>query len=347
MEKRISQADIARSVGVNASTVSRALRNDPRITEEVRTQVLKAAQQLGYHPDPAVSALANYRWQTRPPSFSGVVAWITVEQNRGEHRRKYPEFELYWKGANACADRFGYRIEEFTINQQTPLEKLEKILYARNVKGLLLPPEEQPYPEWEKLHTASYSIVRMSRTVHNLETHLVTTNQTADGILATRKMHELGYRRIGFVSYTHEDRLFYPGFAWGHHNRPDLEYIPPLFMNQVPKQDRPAVLRNWIQTHQPNAILEDLDGFHDDIEKAGYRIPEDICVATQNVLRNPNTAGILQNLEEVGRVSMLTLLSLIHDHDRGIPPIARQTLVKGQWIDGPSLPPRSGAAAQQ
>ena len=340
MTQRISQADIAKHVGVSASTVSRALHNDPRITAAVRKKVIHAAQELGYRPDPSVSALANYRWKSRPQSFTGTVAWITVGDSPQELRRQYPEFNLYWEGAAACANRFGYRIEEFCISDRMPLEKLEQILYARNVTGVLLPPEIHPYKKWEKLHSGNYSIVRLSRSVHNLNAHLVTTNQTADGLLAAKEMFDLGYRRIGFVGSLHEDRLFYPGFAWGQRNQPAAEHIPPLFLYDVPEDHRVEQFKQWFKTHRPDAILEDMQGFYDLLAEAGIRIPDDIPVATQNALRNPNTAGIMQNLEEVGRVSMLLLISLISDHDRGIPPIARQVLVKGNWINGSTLPRR-------
>ncbi|MDF7807753.1 LacI family DNA-binding transcriptional regulator [Pontiellaceae bacterium B12219] len=338
MPKRISQSDIAKQVGVNASTVSRALHNDPRITAEVRNRILEAAQKLGYRPDPAVSALANYRWKSKPRNYSGTVAWITVGDSPRELRRKFPEYDLYWTGAKTCADRFGYRIEEFSITEKTTLSQIEKILYARNVKGLLLPPEHHPFLEWGQLHDANYSIVRLSRSVHNLEVHLVTTNLTADGLLAFRKIHEHGYKRIGFVGIKVENRLFYPGFSWGQHNQPQSEYIPPLFLDGFPSEQHPEVLAQWIEQYKPDAILEDFAGFYDLLEQIGYRIPTDIAVATQNTLRNPGTAGILQNLEEVGRVAMLILISLISDHDYGIPPISRQVLVKGTWTDGASLP---------
>lgn len=343
MPNRISQADIAKHVGVSASTVSRVLKNDPRITDAVRKKILDAAQELGYRPDPAVSALANYRWKSTPRDFSGTVAWITVGDSSKALREKHPEFDLYWKGAYTCAKRYGYHIEEFSISKDMPLDKLEKILYARNVQGLLLPPETQPFDEWPQLHAGNYSIVRLSRSVHNLESHLVTTNQTADGLLASKKMYELGYRRIGFVGMKGEDRLFYPGFAWGQHNKPEAEYIPPLFLYEIPLEQRAGVLAQWIEEHKPDAILEDMSGFYDLLTETGYRIPADIAVATQNALRNPDTAGIMQNLEEVGRVAMLMIISLIGDHDRGIPEIARQVLVKGRWVDGATLPPRSGS----
>ncbi|MDF7799290.1 LacI family DNA-binding transcriptional regulator [Pontiellaceae bacterium B1224] len=343
MPHRISQADIAKHVGVNASTVSRALHNDPRITEEIRSKVLEKAQELGYRPDPSVSALANYRWQSKPREFAGAVAWITVGDSPKELRRKYPEYDLYWMGAKSCADRFGYRIEEFSLTEKKTLEQVEKILYARNVKGLLLPPEHHPYLEWEKLQASNYSIVRLSRSVHNLDAHLVTANQTADGLLASNKMNELGYKRIGFVGYTHKERLFYPGFAWGQHNHSDAEFIPPLFMNKFPPEKQKEALCQWIEQNKPDAILEDFTDFHNLLSRTPYRFPDDFGLATQNVLRHPDTAGIMQNLEEVGRVAMLILISLISDHDRGIPAIPRQVLVSGQWVDGATLPPRNGS----
>ncbi len=154
-------------------------------------------------------------------------------------------------------------------------------------------------------------------------------------------MNELGYKRIGFVGTKGLKRLFYPGFAWGQHNQDDAEFVPPLFLNKIPPEQHAAALKEWIEEHKPDAILEDQIGFYDLLDKTGYRIPDDIAVATQNVLPNPNTAGIQQNLEEVGRVGMLMLMSLINDHDRGIPQIPRQIQVKGQWVDGASLPPRN------
>jgi DNA-binding LacI/PurR family transcriptional regulator len=338
---RVSQADVAKAVGVSASTVSRALKNDPRITENVRKKVLKAVQELGYRPDPAVSALANYRWQSSPRDFSGVVAWITVEETSQALRNRHPEYELYWQGATTCAERFGYHMEEFNIGATMSLSHLEKVLYARNVQGLLLPPEHHPFDDWKKLHAANFSIVRLSRTVHHLESHLVTTNQTADGLMASKQMNARGYQRIGFVGMKGEERLFYPGFAWGQHNQTDAEFIPPLFLSTIPEKSRAEALKTWIEAYQPDAILEDMVGIYDLLDQIGLRIPEDIAVATQNALRNPETAGILQNLEEVGRVGMLMLISLINDHDRGIPAIPRQIQVKGTWVDGRTLPPRT------
>lgn len=51
--------DIAKKLNVTASTVSRALKDHPRISEETKKAVLKAAQKLNYQPNHIAAALRN------------------------------------------------------------------------------------------------------------------------------------------------------------------------------------------------------------------------------------------------------------------------------------------------
>ena len=46
--RRLRQADIAAQAGVSVSTVSRVLANEPGISEDVRVEILKVANDLGY-----------------------------------------------------------------------------------------------------------------------------------------------------------------------------------------------------------------------------------------------------------------------------------------------------------
>lgn len=49
--RAITISDVADSVGVATSTVSRALSNPERVSPETRTRILEAAKRLGYHPN--------------------------------------------------------------------------------------------------------------------------------------------------------------------------------------------------------------------------------------------------------------------------------------------------------
>ena len=45
--------EIAARLEVSVSTVSRALRNDPRIRESLRKRVCETAETMGYRPNPS------------------------------------------------------------------------------------------------------------------------------------------------------------------------------------------------------------------------------------------------------------------------------------------------------
>ena len=55
--KRISQRDIARQLGVNVSTVSRALRGLEGVSPELKKQIEQLAEEGGYRPNPFAVSL--------------------------------------------------------------------------------------------------------------------------------------------------------------------------------------------------------------------------------------------------------------------------------------------------
>ncbi|MFG2134133.1 LacI family DNA-binding transcriptional regulator [Streptomyces sp. NPDC048751] len=59
-----SITDVARAVGVSASTVSRALRGQPGVSDEVRAQIAAVAAELGYTASRSASSLASGRTYT-------------------------------------------------------------------------------------------------------------------------------------------------------------------------------------------------------------------------------------------------------------------------------------------
>src|SRR5687767_1931302 len=100
---RISMRDLAARLGVTHVTVSMALRDNPRVSPATRERVKKLADELGYRPDPMLSALATYRGNKSASGIHSAVAWINAWE-RPEDLRGYKEFDLYWQGATECAD---------------------------------------------------------------------------------------------------------------------------------------------------------------------------------------------------------------------------------------------------
>lgn len=335
--RRVTLRDIATAVGVTPMTVSRALRNQARISEAMRAQIQAKAVEMGYHPDPALTALVHYRHSRMETPIRAAMAWINRWPDPAQLRR-FREFDFYWKGAEAAAERLGFHLEEFVYNDEMTPARLAQILYARNIRGILMPPG--PLPE-ELLHEfpwSQFSVVAVSRPFDSFPVHAVTSDQTSNAILAIRKMLERGYKRIGYFGEGWIGRGFCPGFLWLQRLEiPEELQVPPFLYKKEDHDSLQPALNRWLREHKPDAILTDDPSLPSLIAKAGLRVPADIALAAVTVLDCPIDAGIYQNPEEIGRVAVLMLQSLINDNDRGIPRVSRQILIQGKWVDGQTL----------
>ncbi len=341
----ISLRDIAARLGVSHSTVSLSLRDHPRISDAMKEKVRHTAEEMGYRPDPMLAALANYRRSRENHPISAGVAWINAWK-APEDLRKLREFDFYWKGAYKAADKFGFRLEEFRIGRECSPKRLHQILSTRGIRGILLPPHQYD-PDWQDFPWKEYSIVRFGRSLHEPACHIVTADQIANTILAVRKIHERGYRRIGFVGsmgdFSERGIQFELGFLGGLRLINDPDPIPVVLIPKESPQERRAILGEWLNQNQPDAIFTGDAGLPDLLKQLGRRVPQDIGLAVTSILDAKADAGIDQHPEEIGRVGFLMLNSLITDRARGIPDIFRQILVEGSWEDGSSLPARKPA----
>ena len=340
---RVSLRDIAQHLGLNHSTVSRALRNKSRVSKELCTKIQQTARELGYRPDPMLSALAHYRQGKAGHQISSVIAWINCWPAPME-LRKFKEFECYWQGAARAAEKLGYRLEEFVCNEQIPLARLDKILRTRNVEGIVIPPHPPAFT-WGEFSWGGYSAARLSRGIGlgHLPFHLVTSDQVSNTMLAYEQIRRKGYRRIGFLTGHGAVRgtLFEAGFLLAQSRASaELVALPPLTLKEAEAREDEEQVKQWLKQTEPDAILTDVASAAKLLASAGCRVPDDVGLAALSVLDGNADAGIYQNPEEVGRVAILLIVSLINDGAKGVPPIFRQILISGEWVDGESLPPR-------
>ena len=73
--------DVARAAGVGASTVSLALRNDPRLRPAMRDHVRKVASEIGYLPNATLASLmAQVRGGKNLP-FQATLAFLNASDD--------------------------------------------------------------------------------------------------------------------------------------------------------------------------------------------------------------------------------------------------------------------------
>jgi len=336
----VTLRDVGRQLGVSHTTVSRALKNDPRITEAVRRKVQATVRKMGYRPDPMLGALARYRLGRSQKIIGAELAWVNCWPEP-ERLRTFGEFDLYWQGATKEAERAGYRLEEFRCPKELSPQRLEQILHARNILGILLTPTwSTDQPDWGNFRWEDFSVVRFGYSLSSPLAHVVTSDQVLDGMLAYESMWNRGYRRIGMVMWAAQGtRLvrFSAGYLYAQLRLNARTQLQPLALNED-RREAQRQLKLWLKQVKPDAVLTDVGELPDLLTKVGQRVPEDIGLAALSVLDGHADAGINQNSEEIGRAAVQTLSSLINHNERGTPQISREVLVSGRWMDGKSLP---------
>jgi DNA-binding LacI/PurR family transcriptional regulator len=353
LHSAVTQKDIARELGISHGSVSKALKNNPEIAPSTRERVQAVARKMGYQPNPMAAGLAEFKRNSKTIPVNAALAWINFWPDP-RRLRSFKEFDRYWVGARACAEKCGYQLTEFSCAGNMTPKRLEKVLLARGIHGILLPPHEAAI-EWADFAWENFSAVRFGRSLPAPRVHVVTADQVANGLIAYDAITARGYQRIGLVSQqlrcadpakgqksNHDRRwLVEAGFLMAQAETDPSQRVPVLFLDKHNLAKGQIDLEAWLKKHSPDAGITDNAELPSMLRKAGYRIPEDIGCAAISVLDGNADAGIYQNPEEVGRVAVLVLNSLLTDNARGEPAIFRQILVEGKWVDGSSLPRRN------
>lgn len=336
----VTMRDVGDALGLSHVTVSLALSNNLRIPEERRRQIRAKAEEMGYRMNAAAAAMAFCRRSSKARPVTAVLAWLNFWP-QPERLRQHAEFESYWKGASLTAEKLGYRLDEFVCDgKRITLSRLEQILLARGINGILLPPQRLAFPivdfAWEK-----FSSIRFGQSVPKPHLHSITAHHAVNAMRAFEEARGLGYRRIGFVTGAYRRGVqFAGGYLMAQQLVPGRERLPLIRLNETYDSKTCSALERWIKAHRPDAILTDVAQLRGLLGRVGCRVPEDVGLAAMSVLDGNCDAGINQNPEEIGRVAALMLISMIHDGDRGVPDVCRHILLEGSWVNGSTMPAR-------
>jgi len=335
----VTQSDVAKAMGLSQSTVSLALKGDLRVAESRRLEIQKSAAAMGYRPSFAASALAQLRHSGKPQSRGEVLGWINFWSD-AKYLHLLDEFHQYYLGARETAEKLGYHLTEFTAKGGISARRLQNILISRGIEGVLLPPHPVDI-QFDGFDWSAFSFIKFGHSILQPSGHIVSPDQCYNTVLAFEEIRKLGYQRIGYIENATGYFLFDAGFLKARRKVCAGERIPIFTYDHSNREHSKKRLERWLRKHQPDALISCSGQIPGLLAEIGWRIPEDIAFAATSIRDGKVSAGIDQNPFEIGRVAALTLVSLLHSNERGIPELYREVLVKGVWVDGDSVPRRN------
>ncbi len=337
----VRMCEIARELGVDASTVSRALRGDPRIGAAVAARVRSLADRLGYRPNPLVSALMASRRPGGKASEANVVALVTNYGREDWRTKDVCRWE--YEGVRRRAEQLGFRVEVFPLSDyQGDTARLESTLRARGIVGVLLGfsrEGDQPVT----FNPAGFAVAGLSAYFRAASVDRANFHGFFNVQLALRQMHDLGYRRVALVvpelNNSISNNLWSGAFLDWQRGVPEQDRCE-LFVPS-PGLEFPE-FRAWMSRNQPDALLVykiQLRGF---ITKLGLRVPEDLGLAYlyRTAREMKDTTGIDGNLPEVGAAAFDLVVERLNANRLGPTEHPKEVLIKGTWRTGATLPAR-------
>lgn len=278
MEERtpLTMKDIAAHFGISVATVSRALKDSPRISVERRAAIQQYAREHNFTPNMIAESLRHSRIQ--PMKVIGVII---------------PEFAHYYfssilSGIEEEASAHGYRIMVAQSNEQYEREvKICKSFYENKVCGIIVSQAKDThrYDHFQQLIDTGIPLVFYDRICTGVNASRVVVDDYMGAFNAVSHLIETGCNRIAYYGSAmtleisknryngYKDALLKHGIQPDPElvrlcdNRTDAESITPEMLNSS------APPNGFFAVNDDTAI-----GILYTAKRMGFRVPEDISI---------------------------------------------------------------------
>ena len=312
---QITIKDIARELGVSASTVSRALKNNPDISQETRNLIHKYAKEHNYKPNALALNLRTSRSNT-----IGVIVPQLIHHF----------FSCVLSGIEETAAKAGYNILIAQSNEKYDQEvKIVHSFLAARVCGVItsLAKDTSNYDHYHELIENNIPIVFYDRICPNINTGRVVVDDYAGSFAAVEYMIQTGCKRIFFYSADAHLEIS--------KNRRN-GYLDAMRKYKIPVDDSmiklcdtrehaiaitPDVLEKEDRPYGFFAINDETaSGILYACKLMGFRVPEEIsiCGFTDGAIAqntDPKLTTVEQHGEEVGKSAIHLLIDKIENEE--------------------------------
>lgn len=318
----MTMKDIAKEFGISVATVSRALKDSPRISEERRREIQQYAREHNFYPNAIGEALRHSR--VMPQRLIGVIV---------------PEFTHYYfssilTGIEEAAAARGFHIMVALSGEQYEREiEICENFHRYKVCGVIVSQakDTKNYDHYQKLIDAGIPMVFYDRICTGVNASRVVVDDYLGAMNAVNYLIESGCKRIAFYSSPmqleisknryngYKDALLKHGIKVDESivtqcdNRADAEELTPKFMAMDTPPD------GYFAVNDDTAI-----GILYTLKHAGIRVPEDvqICGFTNGqraIACDPMLTTVEQRGHRVGEEAATILM----DKVEGLTPLEK------------------------
>lgn len=308
--KKVTIHDIARELGLTGSTVSRALKDHPRISQATKKLVRAKADELNYRPNTIASTLRTGR--------SNSLGLIVPRINRNFFANLIHGVE------QVCTDS-GYHLL-ICQSQETLAKEKEAISTLRNsrVDGILLSlsVETSQTAHLQNLVDSGIPTILVDRANTKIPLTSVTNDDYEVSKLLTQHLIEQGYKHLvhyGGPQFLDSYKNRYQGFLDAL-TEAGLSPSYPLSSILTIEQGYEKTMSLFNGTEIPDAIVSASDysaqGAMKALKELGRSVPGDVAVAgyaneTFTELLQPQLTSVELFPEEIGKRAALLLISQI------------------------------------
>lgn len=315
---RLQMADIARLANVSISTVSRALNDNPRLSEKTRTRIKELAKSLNYSVDAGARMLRGKELQTVAVAFP-------YHPTDREHFKDPLFMALIGSIGDALIDS-GYSMLIVPVEAEQ-FEMVIKPYESRQAIGTILLGQERYHQRINQMAARGVPMVVWGARMTDQLYCSVGSDNILGGIQATEHLLSGGARRIAFLGNRDLPEIGhrYQGYLSAHQAR-GIDPDPQLYL-PVPFSENEA-------RHEIDRLLRETPGFDalfacsdllaltmlSALKARGRRVPEDVKVVGYDdiylaAIASPPLTSVRQELGTAGKA----LVDLLFAKLRGQP----------------------------
>lgn len=313
----VTQEQVAVKAGVSRSAVSLVIndKHENHISEEMRTSILKAAEELGYQRHAIGRSLVENK------AYTVGLALYSFDYI------KLGYFAAIISGMEQVLGLKDYNLQ-VCITDKQPIKERQNLYFMKKVRslcvdGLIIVDQSIEDKEILELKNMGVPFVLVDREIPGEDLNCVLVDNTTGIFKATEHFIKSGHKRIGLVLETlkfYKDREMLKGYKIAL-DRYGLDYDENLLKETKSPLEAGKVVDSLLElSSPPTALLFTADKVaihsYKTIKDRGLRIPEDIALIGYDdeefdTIMEPPLSSVHVPLSELGEIATDMLLGII------------------------------------